>query len=95
MQFWDLNQIVNVGMISARHTINRQSFKKVTCPFNGRPICPKNRLLANIAFSFAKCIINGDNISYDCFCNHIHDNFSINSYSILKLIIVNLQLKII
>ena len=34
--------------------------------FNGRPICPKNRLLANIAFSFAKCIINDDNISYNC-----------------------------
>ena len=25
---------VNLGMISARHTSNRQSFKKVTCPFN-------------------------------------------------------------
>ena len=24
---------VNLGMISARHTTNRQSFKKVTCPF--------------------------------------------------------------
>ena len=24
---------VNLGMISARHTANRQSFKKVTCPF--------------------------------------------------------------
>ena len=25
---------VNLGMISARHTTNRQSLKKVTCPFN-------------------------------------------------------------
>ena len=25
---------VNLGMISARHTTNRQSSKKVTCPFN-------------------------------------------------------------
>ena len=25
---------VNLGMISARHTTNRQSFKKVFCPFN-------------------------------------------------------------
>ena len=24
-------------MISARHTTNRQSFKKVTCPFNALP----------------------------------------------------------
>ena len=28
---------VNLGMISARHTTNRQSFKKVTCPFKGNP----------------------------------------------------------
>ena len=25
---------VHLGMISARHSANRQSFKKVTCPFN-------------------------------------------------------------
>ena len=25
---------VNLGMICTRHTTNRQSFKKVTCPFN-------------------------------------------------------------
>ena len=25
---------VNLGMICARHTNNRQCFKKVTCPFN-------------------------------------------------------------
>ena len=25
---------VNLGMISARHTTNRHSFQKVTCPFN-------------------------------------------------------------
>ena len=25
---------VNLGMISARHTTNSQSFKEVTCPFN-------------------------------------------------------------
>ena len=27
---------VNLGMISARHTSNRQSSKKVTCPFKDR-----------------------------------------------------------
>ena len=36
--FFDLKTVVyqkskNLGMISARHTTNRQSFKKVTCPF--------------------------------------------------------------
>ena len=30
----DINQRVNLGMISARHTTNRKSFKKVTCPFD-------------------------------------------------------------
>ena len=30
----DNQKSVNLGMISARHTSNRQSFKKVTCPFN-------------------------------------------------------------
>ena len=37
--FFDLKTVVNqkrvnLGMISARHTTNRQSFKKVTWPFN-------------------------------------------------------------
>ena len=42
MHFFGLKTVVkqknvNLGMISARHTTNRQSFKKVTCPFNGNP----------------------------------------------------------
>ena len=28
-----IQKSIDLGMISARHTINRQSFKKVTCPF--------------------------------------------------------------
>ena len=30
--------------------------------YNGRPVCPKTRPLANVAFSSAKCQTNDDDI---------------------------------
>ena len=44
---------VNLGMISARHTTNRQSFKKVTCPFKDQ----KNKLSKITAESWIKKLL--------------------------------------
>ena len=45
-----------------------EAINRMVCAFrkgvlyNGRPICPKTRLLANVAFSSAKCQTNDDDI---------------------------------